>query len=156
MIRVLIFLAFVGFYCARCEAEEIGGTNSLAVQVKLSLAKVRVGQTFRVSLRVENAAPTNQSVLVWGCSWSENWKTDNTNIVLFGQQCTKNTVGPVEIKPGGAYINEGEMQVLHSVPGKKLSFRMGFTPFTGWNASFTGFVRGKTLWSKEVVIGVTP
>lgn len=132
----------------------IGGTDSLTVLAKASKANVRVGETFNVSLRVENTAPTNQYVLVWGCSWSENWKADNTNIVLFGQECTKNTVGPVEIKPGCAYINEGEMQVLHPVPGNRLSFRMGFTPFTGLNASSTGYVWGKTLWSDEVVIGV--
>lgn len=156
MNRILILLAFVGFYCERCEAEESGSTNSLTVQVKVSKTTCRVGQPFNVSLRVENTTPTNQSVLVWSCSWSDNWKTDNTNVVLLSQQCAKNTVGPVEIKPGSAYINEGQMQVLHPVPGKKLSFRMGFTPFSGWNASYTGFVWGKTLWSKEVVIGVAP
>jgi hypothetical protein len=123
------------------------------VLVNVLKTNVRVGQPFKVSLRVENTAPTNQSVLVWGCSWSENWKTDNTNIVLFGQECAKNTVCPVEIKPGSAYINEGEMQVLRPVPGKKLSFRMGFTPFTGYSP---GLVWGNTLWSKEVVIAVKP
>lgn len=156
MNRVLILLALVGFYCERCEAEDSGGTNSLTVQIKVSQAKIRVGQPFKVSLRVENTTPTNQSVLVMLCSWSQNWKTDNKNLILFAQVCAKNGVVPVEIKPGSAYINEGEMQVLHPVPGKKLSFRMGFTPFTGWNESGTGFVWGKTLWSKEVVIGVKP
>jgi hypothetical protein len=91
------------------KAETTNNTNELLVLVKVSKTNIRVGETFNVSLQVENPAPTNQYVLVWDCSWSDNWKTDNTNIVLFGQQCAKNTLGRVEIKPGGAYVNEGEI-----------------------------------------------
>jgi hypothetical protein len=48
------------------------------------------------------------------------------------------------------------MRVLHPVFGNRLSFRMGFTPFTDWNTSSTGFVWGKTLWSKEVDVDIIP
>ena len=152
MNRLLILLAFVCFGCGHCEADAIGGANSLRVVVKVLKANVRIGETFKVSLRVENPTPTNQYVLVWGCGWTDHWKTDNTNVVLFGQECAGNGRGRVEIEPGGAYIEEGEMQVLHSVPGNKLSFRMGFTPYI----YVKEFNLGKTLWSEEVEIDVTP
>ena len=152
MNRILILLTFVGFCCGHYEAEASDGTNTLRVLVKVLKANVRVGETFNVSLRVENPTPTNQYVIVWSCSWDENWKTDNPNVVLFGQECAGNGRGRVEIEPGGAYIEEGEMQVLHSVPGNKLSFRMGFTPYI----YVKEFNLGKTLWSEEVVIDVTP
>lgn len=158
MNRIFTLLTIIVSCCIywRCEARQTGDTNELKVMVNTSQPNVRVGEIFKVSLRVENRAPTNQYFLVWGGGWSNHWKADNTNIILFGQACAKNTLGPVEIKPGGAYINEGEMEILHPVPGGRLLFRMGFTPFIGTNLVQNRFVLGKTLWSKEVVIGVVP
>lgn len=157
MNRIFILLALVGLYCGQCEAEELGGTNELRILVKVSKADVRVGEAFKVSLQVENPTPTNQYVFVWGCSWATHWKSDITNVILIDdQECAANTVGRIEIKPGGAQINEGHLQILHPVAGNKLSFRMGFTPFTVWDPVRELYIQGKTSWSHEILIRIIP
>ena len=122
-------------------------TNSLRVVVIPSKTEVRVKETFKVALRVENPTTTNQTVRVWSCSWDEEWKTSNTNIVFgIGWDCTKNNIHSVEIPSGGAYTNELEMLIPEPVSEKALSFRMGFTPIDS----------KKTFWSNEVKLKILP
>jgi hypothetical protein len=111
-----------------CEPRETGGPNGLKVTVDASKATVRVGGWFDVTLRVKNEAPTNQYFFAWNCSWSDNWKSDNTNVVLAPQLCTRNFPALVDLKPDASYSNDGKMSIVHPVPGNRVTFRMGFTP----------------------------
>ena len=121
-------------------------TNSLRVVVIPSKTEVRVKETFKVALRVENPTTTNQTVRVWSCSWDEEWKTSNTNISWLGWDCEKNNIHSVEIPSGGAYTNELEMLISEPISEKTLSFRMGFTPIDS----------KKTFWSNEVKLKILP
>ena len=121
-------------------------TNSLRVVVIPSKTEVRIKETFKVALRVENPTTTNQTVRVWSCSWNEEWQTSNTNISWLGWICTINYAVNVKIPPGGAYTNELEMLIPEPISEKTLSFRMGFTPVDS----------KKTFWSDAVIIGVAP
>jgi hypothetical protein len=119
-------------------------TNSLRVVVIPSKTEVRVKETFKVALRVENPTTTNQTVRVMSCSWDDEWKTSNTNISWIGWGCTRNFAVNVKIPPGGAYTNELEMLIPKPVFQKMLSFRMGFTSIDS----------EKTYWSDEVKIKI--
>jgi hypothetical protein len=121
-------------------------TNLLRVVVIPSKTEVRVKETFKVALRVENPTTTNQTVRVWSCSWDEEWKSSNTNISWLGWICTRNVARNVEIPPGGAYTNELEMLIPEPIPENSLSFRMGFTPIDS----------EKTLWSDGVKLNILP
>jgi len=123
-----------------------GDTNSLRVVVIPSKTEVRIKETFKVALRVENPTTTNQTVRVWSCSWDEEWKTSNPNISWLGWACKKNGVKNVEIPPGGAYTNELEMLIPEPISEKTFSFRMGFTPIDS----------KQTFWSGEVKLNVIP
>lgn len=152
-ILTLFLLAILCTASWRCKAGKAETTNQLKVVVQPSRANVRVGERFGVTLKVENPTPTNQCVYAWDCSWSDNWESDNTNIVLGKQPCEQNVIGPVVIKPGGEYVNEGQMVVLHPVAGGRLSFRMGFTSFIRTN-SVALFAKGRTWWSKSISVKV--
>jgi hypothetical protein len=121
-------------------------TNSLRVVVKPSKTEVRVMEKFRVELRVENPAGTNQTVRVMSCSWDEEWKSSNTNISWLGWPCPANARIPIEIPPGGAYTNQLDMFIPGPVPRKTLAFQMGFTSI----GSET------TFWSDEVKLNILP
>jgi hypothetical protein len=119
-------------------------TNSLRVVVIPSKTEVRIKETFKVALRVENPTTTNQTVRVMSCSWDEEWKSSNTNISWLGWDCTKNNIRSIEIPPGGAYTNELEMLIPKPIPEKMITFRMGFTPIGGQ----------QTFWSDEVKLSI--
>jgi hypothetical protein len=121
-------------------------TNSLRVVVILSKTEVRIKESFKVALRVENSTTTNQTVRVMSCSWDEEWKTSNTNISWIGWVCTRNIDRNVEIPSGGAYTNELEMLISAPISEKTLSFRMGFTPIDS----------KQTFWSDDVQLHIIP
>ena len=119
-------------------------TNSLRVVVIPSKTEVRIKETFKVALRVENPTTTSQTVRVWNCSWDREWKTSNTNISWIGWVCTRNVVKNVEIPSGGAYTNQLDMLIPQPISEKTLSFRMGFTSIGSTN----------TLWSNDVKLTI--
>jgi F5/8 type C domain len=121
-------------------------TNSLRVIIIPSKTEVRIKEVFKVALRVENPTTTSQAVRVMSCSWGEEWKNSNTNIISLGWPCFANAAVNVEIPPGGAYTNELEMLVPEPISQKTLSFRMGFTSIDSH----------QTFWSDAVNIGVDP
>ena len=132
----------------RGEIQAAGPANSnlLRVVVIPSRTEVRARQPFKVALRVENPATTNQTVRVMNCSWDDEWKSSNTNITWIGWDCSKNFAVSVEIPPGGAYTNELEMLIPKPISQKTLSFRMGFTPIDSKSA----------FWSDEVKVNTFP
>ena len=121
-------------------------TNSLRVVVIPSTNEVRVQEYFKVALRVENPTKTNQTVYVWTASWDDHWKSSNTNVSWLGWDAAANLAINEEIPAGGAYTNELQMVILHPVSEKRLSFRMGFTPFHSKT----------TFWSDKVKLRVLP
>ena len=121
-------------------------TNSLRVVVSSSKTEVRIKETFKVALLVENPTPTNQTVSVMSCSWVEEWKTSNPSVSWIGWACTRNVVRNVEIPPGGAYTNQLDMLILEPISEKTLSFRMSFTSIGSTN----------TVWSNEVKLHILP
>jgi hypothetical protein len=116
-------------------------TNSLRVVVIPTKTEVRVKETFKVALRVENPTTTNQTVRVMSCSWDEEWKTSNPNITWIGWDCKKNNIHSVEIPPGSAYTNELEMLIPKPISEKTISFRMGFTPIDSQQIFWSGEVK---------------
>ncbi len=125
-------------------AEDAAGTNTLRVVVIPSKTEVRVKEPFKVALRVENPAATNQMVRIWSCSWDDEWKSSNPNILFGGWVCTKNVVYDLTIPPGGAYTNELELLVPQPISDQTLTFQMGFTPIGS----------EKAYWSDKVKLNI--
>ena len=129
-------------------------TNSLRIVVVPSEQFIRLKESFKVELRVENPTATNVSVRVMNCSWSDHWMSSNNKVFLEGWDCPKNLETTVEIAPGKAYTNQANLVVMEPPPVDSnqpqlkgwLSFRMGFTPIGS----------PRTFWSEEVALKVIP
>lgn len=119
-------------------------TNTLRVVVIPFKTEVRVKESFKVALLVENPTATNQMVRVMSCSWDDEWKSCNTNISWLSWDCEKNNMRSVKIPPGGVYTNELEMLIPQSISNQMLAFQMGFTPIGS----------EKTFWSNEVKLKI--
>ena len=145
-LKLILCLALVLSGILAAFASNAAGTDSLRVVVIPSKTEVHVKEKFKVALRVENLATTNQTVRVMSCSWDEEWKTSNTNISWIGWVCTRNGLVNVEIPPSGAYTNELEMLIPEPISEKTFSFRMGFTPIDS----------KQTFWSNEVKLKILP
>ena len=114
--------------------------NLFRVVVIPSQTDVRVKETFKVALRVENPTTNFETVRVMCCSWFEEWQISNQNISWLGWDCPKNFPLDVGIPPGGAYTNELAMIIPQPVAKDTLSFRMGFMSINS----------RKTIWSDDV------
>jgi len=144
--KLLLGLALVLGGALAAFSSSTAETNSLRVVVIPSKTEVRIKETFKVALRVENPTATNQTIRVMNCSWDEEWKTSNTKISWIGWTCTRNFKRNVEIPPGGAYTNQLDMLIPQPISENTLSFRMGFTSIGSTN----------TLWSNEVKLQILP
>ena len=143
-IRLCLALVLNGALTALCSGTD--GPNSLRVVVKPAKSQVRVNEGFKVALRVENPAETNQTVRVMSCSWCQEWKASDPRISWSPPECAKNLAISIKIPPHGVYTNELEMSVLQPIAQKTLSFRMGFTSIDSM----------KTFWSDAVTISIAP
>jgi hypothetical protein len=129
--------------------------SALRVLVKPSKTNVRVGEPFKVALRVENATRSNRSVRVMSCTWYRAWNLDSDN-ASSGKIHDTNTNAfksyendaPVEmiLPPGGAYTNEMELSLDEPTGQRKFSFRMSFTSVDGTQA----------FWSEKVEMNIVP
>ncbi|MEO5804809.1 MAG: hypothetical protein ABIR24_14895 [Verrucomicrobiota bacterium] len=116
----------------------------LRVEVTASTNEVRLKESFKLVLRVENISKTDQTIRVMSCSWDQHWQSSNPAVSWVPWDCSNNFAMSVKLAPGNAYTNQMEMLVPQPTKEKKLSFRMGFTPLESTN----------TLWSNEVTIKV--
>ncbi|MBA4147119.1 MAG: hypothetical protein H0X66_03320 [Verrucomicrobia bacterium] len=127
-----------------------GNGNPLRVKVKLSKQRVREGEPFQATMRVENTSETQQEIRVMNCHWDYNWRsTLRRNIGWRPWTCDKNFEEEISIPPGGGYQKELELvaylagvETLYNHP--YITFRMGFTQEGGKT----------TLWSDAQTVTI--
>jgi hypothetical protein len=149
LLRFLFAAALALFVYEESRAEEITDGNSLKVVVVPTRTHVRIGQHFTLKLRVENHAHTNQYVRVMSCGWPLQWKSSSSRLVGPDVVCTFNAPISQKVPAGGSIKFDLEVSVPELLIERiksKLVFQMGFTPVGS----------KRTLWSKDVVIHVSP
>jgi hypothetical protein len=119
LVYFCITLVAGGGFVNRSEAAEDGHADALRIVVKPAKTKVRVMETFKVSLRVENATPVVQQIRVMNCSWDQHWKVSNPQISWLRWPCRKNSPVTLDLAPGGAYARELEMLVPGRSPKRQ-------------------------------------
>ena len=77
-------------------------------------------------------------------SWIEQWKTGNERVVPNEGAWAENQRVTETLQAGQAYEKKLTMRLASGKPGKKVTFRMGFTPVGG----------KRTVWGNEVVLQV--
>ena len=142
----ILCLSLCVWTIAHAEAAEDGHPDALRIVVKPAKTQVRVKETFKVSLRVENATPIVQQIRVMNCSWDQHWKVSNPRISWIRWSCRRNSPVTLDLAPGGAYLRELEMLIPKPVSEKTVTFKMGFTPRDS----------DKTYWSDDITMEIAP
>ena len=138
-------IALAIFLCAKSVAAD----KPSGLKVKATIPAhvvIRGGASFRAKLLVEN--PTGKAIRFStdGCSWYENWKTDNGRINIAGWSCFWNPYQTIEIQPGGSFTDEFDVYTDPKIAPGKVAFRFGFLSIDPKEA----------CWSNKVEILVDP
>jgi hypothetical protein len=79
--------------------------------------------------KVENVTETNQTVVLWSCSWWEQFRSTSLQIKLWpGYHCTANAPLSVEIPAGKSWEKELKLWVSEPVLTNTVSFQIKFVP----------------------------
>jgi hypothetical protein len=121
----------------------VAHAEPLAVEIKPATLAWRAKVPVAVVLKVANPSKDRQSIKVWLCSWEDNWKSSDPELVWSPWGCDKNYEKTEVLEPGGS---KQWTLPMYPAPAAKLgvhALRMGFTSGGG-----------ATLWSNEVAITV--
>lgn len=121
----------------------VAHADPLAVEIKPATLAWRAKVPVDVVLKVSNPSKDRQSIKVWLCSWGENWKSSDPELVWSPWACDKNYEKTEVLEPGGAKQWTLPMFPTATAKPGMHSLRMGFT--------YGGVA---TLWSNPVAITV--
>jgi len=165
LITGTIFYSNLGF-AADSLANSFDLTNVPSpFQITLTPRKTRVHvmEPFKISLEVKNVSHTNQSFVVWSCSWPMNWRSSNPAVEWVGWSCAQNGAMKVNLASGESFKEtlfgeEKEMRVSQSISTNKISFRMTLHPGAAhrFGETIPDDEKGKLYWSNEVTIELIP
>lgn len=119
-------------------------SSPLSVTVKPQKDRIRLDEHFKVSVRVVNTSRSRQSFQVANGSWEMHWKSSNDRVHWVPRAVFRNFFETVNLDPGQAYEQTGDMLMAPGKPQKEVVFKMGFTP------------RGstQTYWSNKVTVHI--
>jgi hypothetical protein len=143
-----------------CEAPD---TNALRVKAIPATNRVHVGEKFNIQVSVLNTSNLTNQISHWTCSWPENWDVSDDRISSYSLEnaiCTRNFFGPHPLATGEGFTNTLVIYANKTIPGGKLTFRMGFRSIKG---EFTNAKLNQSrveyyppIWSEPVTIEVVP
>jgi len=128
--------------------------QSLRADIKAAQTLVKSGETFRVGTAIRNAGTTEQTIIVFTCTWSDQWIVDNPAVDVNSNNCLSNVQEKIKLKPGEAYENS---LMVHIGPAtdqsvrREMTFRLGFDT-TGYFG--TRKPDQKVIWSNPVTVTV--
>jgi len=124
-------------------ATSVASADPLTVEIKPATLTWKPKQHVDVAIRVVNTSTTTQKFRAWLCSWFQNVKTGDPELVFEPWACDKNYDKDFELAPGKAWEQKLDMFAVDSAKPGAHKLRLGFTP------------SGGTLrWSNEVEITV--
>jgi hypothetical protein len=134
-----------------------GQEQSLKAEIKLTRTVVKNDETFFVATVVRNTGSTVQSLIVWDCSYPDQWTTDNPAARINDVACQQNTRGEIQLKPGASYIRSVSLHIhvaFGQVTQDKVAFRMGYGKMPYFRAQDV-VPKVPLLWSNAVTVAVT-
>ncbi len=133
MKTLLVLLALAAFAHA----------DPLVVTIKPATLTWRAHVPVDVVLEVANTSKAPQSIKVWLCSWGDNWKSSDPELIWSPWACDKNYERDEVLAPGASKTWTLAMHPTATARVGEHKLRLGFTA-------------GKQpqLWSNEVVVTV--
>src|SRR5258705_5672797 len=134
MMRILIALVAV---------TSAAHADPLSVEVKPATLTWKPKKHVDVALRVVNTSKTKQSITAWLCSWFQNVKSSDPELIFEPWSCDKNYEKKFDLEPGKAWEQKLDMFATDTAKAGAHKLKIGFTPSGG-----------TTTWSPEVAITV--
>lgn len=125
---------------------------NLIVTVQTMQESVKNGGFLPVIINIRNVGDAVQTLHVYSCSYSNNWKTDNPFVSVVGGHCKKDVMRDVKLKANETYKQNETVRI--NIPSRDvsistLSFRLGFTDGR-W-----GSYNQLPTWSNPITIKIT-
>lgn len=133
-----------------------GQSQSLSAEIKPARAVVKNDETFSLATVVRNDGSTEQSLIVWDCSYQAQWTSDNPAVRLEDVACLQNVAGKVKLKPGSTYRRSLPVHVhlaSSQLGRKEVTFRLGYGPHAYFRDQ-SGQSRNPLFWSNPVTVTV--
>jgi hypothetical protein len=124
------------------------------VEIKALQSPITNKEEFTVSTSIRNLSRDDQSLLIWSCSYPQQWVADNPDIHITDVPCKKNDVIRIELKPGETYDRPLALYAADPDEDRKpkpITFRLGFKPTTDGKREPTA-----PIWSNAVTLAVNP
>ena len=130
-------------YCQHPEKDAMVSSNTLAIvipdphlripswkaEIKVAPAEVRNNENVLVATSIRNTGALLQKLVVWTCSFPDQWITDSPAVHSIGMNCMQNVPGKVRLKPGEAFttnvLMHVELNAMHRAR-ESVTFRMGY------------------------------
>src|SRR5215470_14322221 len=109
-------------------ATSVASADPLTVEIKPAALTWKPKQHVDVAIRVVNTSTTTQKFRAWLCSWYENVKTGDPELVFEKWGCDKNYDKDISLEPGKAWEQKLEMFAVDSAKAGAHKLRLGFTP----------------------------
>ncbi len=144
------------FYLAGWAA--YGQGPSWKVEIKLAQTLVKSGENFSVVTAVRNTGTSEESLIVWDCSYAWQWKADNPAVQVGGVACLQNVLVRIRLKPGEAYERPVPVYVelaAGSARRELIAFRLRYENAATHVESFHLPPQNPPIWSNPVTVIVT-
>src|SRR5215470_6415590 len=115
----------------------VATADPLTVEIKPATLTWKPKQHVDVALRVVNTSSAPVKVGIWLCSWYENFKSSDAELVFDIWGCDKNYAKDYELGPGKAWEQKLEMYAVERAKAGAHELKLGFTPYKGtlrWSA----------------------
>src|SRR5262249_30799392 len=118
--RILLLLAL---------ATSVASADPLTVEIKPATLTWKPKQHVDVAVRVVNTSPAPVKVSIWLCSWFENFKSSDPELVFDPWGCDKNYSKDYELQPGKAWEQKLEMYATERAKAGAHELKLGFKPY---------------------------
>jgi hypothetical protein len=149
---------FAGLMLCFTEQVVSGQSQFPKAEIKLTRAVVKDDETFSVVIVVRNPGSTEQSLIVWDCSYQDQWTSDNPAVRVDDVACMQNVPEKIKLKPGDSYRRSLSVHVhltSSQIDRKEVTFRLGYGPHA-YSAGQNAEPKTPLFWSNAVTVTVTP
>lgn len=135
-----------------------GQGSSWKVEIKVRQTAVKSGKDISVFTAVRNTGTSEESLIVFDCSYAWQWKADNPAVRIGGVACLQNVLARIRLRPGEAYEKPLPVHFELAKGGRhheSLTFRLRYQNAATDLESFHISPQNPPVWSNPLTITVT-
>lgn len=130
---------------------------SWKAEIAVTPAEVRNNETIIVAISIRNTGALLQKLVVWTCSFQDQWITDTPAVHTIGMACQQNAPGKVRLQPGEVFTSKVPMHVelsaMHTAR-ETVTFRMGYGSDAWFGAQKYPSRVPPLFWSNPITVTI--